>query len=501
VWVCKPDGSGNVCIETEETDLSEVCDGQDNDCDGQTDEDFTYGDAKLPLGAACDGVGACGPGKVVCSKLLATATCSTDPDGTASQAKAELCDGIDNDCDGQADNGLKYQGLSVGAPCSGAGECGLGVVQCHKGQAVCSSNPDGAASQAKAELCNNKDDNCDGQTDENLDAKKSSCNQIGVCAVALKATCVKGLWKCAYDPTLGFEDPEVSCDNVDNNCNGVTDDPYPTKGKACDGPDTDQCKTGVVVCSVGKKDVECNEPISGGSGVSAEVCDGKDNDCDGQVDETFTTLGQACDGSDADFCPNGVLVCKADGSGVVCGDEFIKNLVEVCDFKDNDCNGATDEGLGIGDPCDGADADSCKNGTWSCGISGKVVCENEPPAATVEICDNKDNDCDGVTDEGFEQKGQKCDVSGDIDSCATGSYQCTINGALACIGDVACVGSATCKVSASPSQLDQCVCGSQSCNINQGNTCTPEGKCLCGLNLTCAAPKVCSGSGNAALCK
>ncbi|MBM4342920.1 MAG: putative metal-binding motif-containing protein [Deltaproteobacteria bacterium] len=492
-WTCKADGSDHQCINEDETDKLEVCDGKDNDCDGKTDEEFTYGPDKLALGAKCDGLGICGAGTVQCGKNL-TATCSTDPDGTSPQNKTEVCNTLDDDCDGTADDGLKYGGLTVGAPCSGNGECGNGTVVCNlKQQAVCSTNPDGPDYEAKSELCNLKDDDCDGQTDEDLDPKKSTCNQLGVCATALKATCNKGSWKCSYDIAAGFEFKETLCDDVDNDCNGVTDDPYPTKGKPCDGDDVDLCKNGAFVCTDSKKDVLCLE--TGPGGASAEICDGKDNDCDGTTDEGYETLGQACDGPDTDLCPNGVLVCSANGQGVVCGSEFIQNLKELCDLQDNNCDGKTDEGLGLGDKCDGPDSDQCQNGTWTCGAGGKVVCENESKVGITELCNNLDDDCNGKTDETFGQKGLKCDVPTDIDDCATGSYQCTAQGALACIGDIACSGGTPCKKSGSTSQLDQCICGTQTCSVDQGDQCGGDNKCTCKGGTACVAPKKCTSTG------
>ena len=50
-----------------------------------------------------------------------------------------------------------------------------------------------------------------------------------------------------------------------------------------------------------------------------ERCNGVDDDCDGDVDEDFPTLGDACDGADLDQCADDVVVCAGDGTGPTCG--------------------------------------------------------------------------------------------------------------------------------------------------------------------------------------
>ncbi|MBU1241532.1 hypothetical protein KJ865_17600, partial [Myxococcota bacterium] len=127
------------------------------------------------------------------------------------------------------------------------------------------------------------DDLCPG------DAPPATLNQ-GVCAGAIQI-CTQngdGSWSWA-DPSFsdipGYETNELSCDGLDNNCDGSTDEPFPTLGASC-GTDVGTCVSGTNICNGTQDGVEC----SGSVGPVPEVCDGLDNDCDGVNDNGIATL-------------------------------------------------------------------------------------------------------------------------------------------------------------------------------------------------------------------
>jgi N-acetylneuraminic acid mutarotase len=263
------------------------CDYLDNDCDGKTDELLTY--QGRAIGETCKGMGECDVGIVECNKDKKIPACSTNPDGSKSMASQEKCDGLDNDCDGITDNHL-----DLGQPCKGIGECGEGIIECDALTLlpICSTDIGGSDYIYQSEMCDGLDNDCDGEIDNNPQYVPGSiiCKEKGVCSKypdLISGKCVKGKWKCSYDAVPGYEEPEeISCDEADNDCDGLTDEdfvykiPDGTYNKKGDECGLGECGKGILICDVEKPGLACSSYYKS----KPEICNDLDDDCDGLTD-------------------------------------------------------------------------------------------------------------------------------------------------------------------------------------------------------------------------
>ncbi len=172
--------------------------------------------------------------------------------------------------------------------------------------------------------------------------------------------------------------PEV-CDNQDNNCDGDIDegDLWTSKGQPCSAGVGECEATGQYVCDENAPEgpVVC-DAIPKDS--TAELCDNRDNDCDGQIDEEFT-----------DGDGDGVADCLEEDDD----DDGVVNAEDNCPLDANP--GQEDwEGDGAGDVCDDDDDDDSDPDTSDCAPLDPATYNG-----ATETCDGVDNDCDNETDE------------------------------------------------------------------------------------------------------
>ncbi|MFO0587010.1 MAG: MopE-related protein [Polyangiaceae bacterium] len=311
--------------------------------------------------------------------------------GSTCVPEVEICDGKDNDCNGVPDD---VKDLPGGC------KCDEGTTQtCYSGA---SGTAGVGACVAGSQVC--KDGawtECVGQVtpaNETCNSVDDDCNgtvdDLGVATCGVGA-CAVVLEKCvdgqAQSCVPGQPTVEV-CDGVDNNCNGLTDESDPMNGSSCDSGLFGPCLVGTMECDAGVP--TCVPNIL----PTAESCNDVDDDCDGTVDNNVADVGMACDTGNPGPCAAGTKACD---SGAVACVQNVSPVTELCgNAVDDDCNGIVDDVPGLNGSCDTGLLGACGQGTLICNADGSTTCTQTTFAAMNDPCDGIDNDCDGVTDPG-----------------------------------------------------------------------------------------------------
>jgi len=345
----------------------ESCNGIDDDCDSSIDEDFDAdSDTYFDSDSCADG---------------------TDCDDTNDEffpGAVELCDGLDNDCDGVADNGLTPRLWCEDGDGDGVGSdvsvevcedtAPIGYVECPTDDYDCDDSA-GTIFPGATEACNGLDDDCNGLADFDA-AGEVDVDTDGALSCA----------DCDDDEAASFPGNPELCDALDNDCNGTAD------FSNANGDEFDGDGDGYIACA------ECDDssaPVYPGAG---EACDALDTNCDGSVDpEEIDGDGDGwidC----SNWVPNGAV-------GIFGGDDcddadpsVYPTAAELCDGVNQDCDEFIDEdfdadGDGHFDENDLSCANTYSQDELDCDETAYTVYYGAP-----EVCDDADNDCDGLED-------------------------------------------------------------------------------------------------------
>jgi MYXO-CTERM domain-containing protein len=436
------------------------------------------------------GVRKCGVGVGQCCVNNASATCTdiVPPTGTA-----EVCDGKDNNCNGFVDENLSCQGcVPLPEVCDGkdndcdgkidetgagglvdiGGPCGSSVGRCMPGTAVCTAGKLGCsgATGPFPETCNGLDDDCDGVIDGMTQAcygGPANTEGVGTCHGGTQV-CTKAMWGAC----TGDQGPTTEvCNGLDDDCDSLIDDGV--KGPNGEVAGTDCCndkatgsKCGTGQCQKGKFVCAGSVLVCDNAGApSNETCDAIDNDCDGSVDN-IPTVGGPCVAPGG--C-SGTLTCDSDVKMLVCKPDGSAH-VEVCDGKDNDCDGKTDEieDVRVNDDWWGDDCESPPEGhdKQPC-HPGQLVCKNG-----AQFCEG----AVGPRPEVCDLKDTDCDGEADSLAACPGVNAC-VQGV--CVepcrgGEFPCPGGYACEVFSGKSYCVPKTCNAVECP--PGASCQ-DGKC------------------------
>jgi len=394
----------------------------------------------------------------------------------------ETCDGVDNDCDGTVDEGPNN--CKGGQLCQ-FGECACPfdkphLMDCGTGTCIDTMND-----KNNCGMCGNV---C------NLPGAAYQKCEEGQCVVP---ACKPGLKDCnesAFDGCEWTVEPEM-CDFIDNDCDGEIDEQPKGINVQCESTFPGLCKLGKTVCAGGN--IECQPNIQPGS--KPEVCNGQDEDCDGIPDNGDPGGGAPCMVPGAKgACAQGVRHCQ--NGSLVC-EQVVFPGAEVCDGQDNDCDGQVD---GMQQSCFsdcGSGTETCQFGSWNgCNAQKPKTCQNwnscsteqmcvtSCPPKPVEMCDGVDNNCNAAVDEGFtckpgQTQTQKCDGA-----CGTKTRTCTNSCSWG--NWSSCQGAGVCQPGAKQTKSCGSKCGKQTrtcnsqCKWNNYSKCGSEGVCSPGSKKT-----------------
>jgi large repetitive protein len=424
---------------------TELCNGIDDDCDGTVDEPDASDATTWYLDADGDGYGVSTGTSTACSQpsgYAATATDCDDGDAAVNPDATELCNGVDDDCDGSVDEDTASDattwyadsdGDGYGDPASTTTACS--APSGHVATSTDCDDGDAAVSPGASEWCNGIDDDCDGSVDEDdaVDASTWYADGDGDGFAGTTGTTT------ACDQPAGYHATATDCDDGDASVNpDATEIWYDGVDQDCDGgSDYDADDDGWDHSAYGGDDCDDDDPLANPD-AEERWYDGVDGNCDGASDydmdgdgfDSASYGGEDCDDDDPDTWPgapddpyDGVINdCDASDEYDMDGDghDAEAHGGDDCDDANSGVNPDVEEIWydGVDQDCDGNDDDQDEDG-WPLDDDCDDLDPTVNPDATEIWYDGVDQDCDGNDD---DQDGDGWTLDDDCDDTDPASY-------------------------------------------------------------------------------
>ncbi len=229
-------------------------------------------------------------------------------------------------------------GSAITCPTAGSCDDSTGYVW----TGVCDPNSGCTRDEAPQETCDGLDNDCDGQIDNDISDIITDIfgyDSVGQCQEQIES-CINGIFQVTQE-AMGPNEELCDVNNIDEDCDGSSNEGCQCvegETQQCGETDAGECAYGTQTCDIYGQWGECAGVIY----PTEEVCDGLDNDCDGEIDEDIADIVTDVYGYDSiGECQVQVESC-IDGSFQIV-QEAIGPVNETCDGLDNNCNGLVDD--------------------------------------------------------------------------------------------------------------------------------------------------------------